>query len=177
MVVYLFTVAVGKPQNYNEGIAYESHTKYIPGSDVLAKTLQRDTTKKHDGSYNYRYETSNGISAEESGTGAHSVQGSSQYTSPEGKVISIKYTADENGYHPVGDHIPKIPDYILRALEYIKSHPYKVAGKSGVLKAPVSVGSDQNLNHHHQFPVKQQQHQYRALETRPRPIARQSRLH
>lgn len=54
------------------------------------------------------------------------VTGEVNYVSPEGRVIELKYTADENGFHPVGKHLPTpppIPDYILRSLEYIKAHP------------------------------------------------------
>lgn len=53
-------------------------------------------------------------------------QGSFQWTAPDGTPISIQYTADETGYHPVGDHLPTpppIPEVIVRALEYIQAHP------------------------------------------------------
>ncbi|XP_034666250.1 pupal cuticle protein [Drosophila subobscura] len=99
---------------------------YIPDSDRNTKTLQNDLQVERDGNYRYAYETSNGISASQGGLGGVSVQGGSSYTSPEGSVISVSYVADETGYHPVGDHIPKVPDYILRALEYIRTHPYQV---------------------------------------------------
>nr|CAA29610.1 cuticle protein [Drosophila pseudoobscura] len=99
---------------------------YIPDSDRNTKTLQNDLQVERDGNYRYAYETSNGISATQEGLGGVSVQGGSSYTSPEGSVISVSYVADETGYHPVGDHIPKVPDYILRALEYIRAHPYQV---------------------------------------------------
>ncbi|XP_020810132.1 pupal cuticle protein [Drosophila serrata] len=99
---------------------------YIPDSDRNTKTLQNELQVERDGNYRYAYETSNGISASQAGLGGVSVQGGSSYTSPEGSVISVNYVADEFGYHPVGDHIPKVPDYILRALEYIRTHPYQV---------------------------------------------------
>ncbi|XP_050301291.1 pupal cuticle protein 20-like [Anthonomus grandis grandis] len=76
-----------------------------------------------DGTYRYQYETGNSISAEEQGeargqgTKAH---GSYSYTSPEGEVVSISYTADENGYNPQGSHIPTpppIPEAILKSLQ------------------------------------------------------------
>lgn len=79
-----------------------------------------------DGSYSYVYRTSNGINAEESGIGGVSAQGSYDYTGSDGVPISITYTADENGYRPVGDAIPvspPIPEYIQRALEYIRNNP------------------------------------------------------
>lgn len=57
--------------------------------------------------------------------GGHHAQGASSYVSPEGVPIQLTYTADENGFHPQGAHIPPVPDYILRALEWIAAHPYQ----------------------------------------------------
>lgn len=81
----------------------------------------------------FRYETANGISAQESGAQkaigpeAGSVaQGSYSYTSPEGKQVSISYIADENGFRAVGDAIPTpppLPPAIARALAFIAAHP------------------------------------------------------
>ncbi|XP_075168270.1 cuticular protein 47Eg-like [Haematobia irritans] len=56
------------------------------------------------------------------------VKGSYAFTSPEGEQVSVQYTADENGYHvdsaqPLLPTPPPIPDYILKAIEYIKAHP------------------------------------------------------
>lgn len=87
-----------------------------------------------DGSYSYSYETGNGITGEESGSlkdiGAEEpalqVQGSNQYTDPEGNVISLQYVANENGFQPQGDHIPTpppIPEAIQRALAYLATAP------------------------------------------------------
>ncbi|CAD7081989.1 unnamed protein product [Hermetia illucens] len=79
-----------------------------------------------DGSYQYAYETSNGISVQEQGVGSHQASGGFAYISPEGHPIQIKYTADEHGFHPDGAHLPvppPIPDYILRSLEWNAAHP------------------------------------------------------
>ncbi|XP_053602278.1 larval cuticle protein LCP-22-like [Plodia interpunctella] len=85
-----------------------------------------------DGSYNYNYETDNGIAAQEQGVpkafGGNPpvapvvAQGSFSWVSPEGQPISITYTADENGYQPQGDSLPTpppVPEAILRSLDYI----------------------------------------------------------
>lgn len=73
--------------------------------------------------YNYALETGNGISAQEQGdargegTRAH---GGFSYTAPDGQVIQIQYTADENGFQPQGIHIPTappVPEEILKAIE------------------------------------------------------------
>lgn len=75
---------------------------------------------KHSGAYNYRYDTSNGISAHENGVGGYASGGSVQWRSPENVPILLTYTADATGYHPQGDHLPTphpIPDYILKSIE------------------------------------------------------------
>lgn len=73
-------------------------------------------------SYNYSYETSNGISAEESGVATNGVraQGGYAYTGDDGYQYSVTYTADENGFQPQGEHLPTphpIPEEILKSIE------------------------------------------------------------
>lgn len=73
-------------------------------------------------SYLYSYETSNGISAEESGVATNGVkaQGGFSYTGDDGQAYSLTYTADENGFQPQGEHLPTphpIPEEILRSIE------------------------------------------------------------
>lgn len=92
---------------------------------VLTKYVNQVNT---DGSYNYEYASSNGLDVAETGVGSSYASGSYSYTSPEGQPIQLTYTADENGYQPQGDHLPTpppIPDYILRGLAYIESHPFE----------------------------------------------------
>lgn len=96
-------------------------------ADSEAVITKYNSEVNPDGSYAYEYGTSNNIAAEESGVGAVYAKGSVQYTAPDGQPIHLEYTADENGYQPKGDHLPTpppIPDYILRALEYIEAHPF-----------------------------------------------------
>lgn len=88
-----------------------------------------------DGSYNYAFETGNGILAEEQGylknagnpeQEAQSAQGQYEYTSPEGQVIRLIYSADENGFQPQGDHLPTpppVPAAIQRALDWLAANP------------------------------------------------------
>ncbi|XP_017886998.1 endocuticle structural glycoprotein ABD-4 [Ceratina calcarata] len=82
--------------------------------------LHWNKQQEHDGTYKTSYETGNNIIAEESGyikkfgEGADQTeglvqQGSFSYTSPEGKLITTHYTADETGFHATGDHIPTPP--------------------------------------------------------------------
>ncbi|KAJ8920785.1 hypothetical protein NQ315_004926, partial [Exocentrus adspersus] len=87
-----------------------------------------------DGSYEFVYETGNGIFVQEEGKARSisdenvdlAVQGSFLYTDPEGKEIHLSYIADENGYQPQGEHLPTpppIPPQIQRALDWIAAHP------------------------------------------------------
>ncbi|XP_011196048.2 pupal cuticle protein Edg-78E [Zeugodacus cucurbitae] len=77
------------------------------------------------GIYRYAYSTSNGIAVQAAGSALEAI-GIFSYTSPEGIPIEVRYIADELGFHAVGRHLPRpppIPDYILRSLEYIRTHP------------------------------------------------------
>lgn len=63
----------------------------------------------------YRYETSDGVKREESaelknaGTEneAISVRGTISWVAPDGVTYTLNYIADENGFQPQGDHLPK----------------------------------------------------------------------
>ncbi|KAH8393262.1 hypothetical protein KR215_000662, partial [Drosophila sulfurigaster] len=77
--------------------------------------------------YNYLYETENGILGEESGRiekqtegDAIRSQGFYHYTGDDGLLYRVDYVADENGFVPVGEHIPKVPEHIPRLLAYLK---------------------------------------------------------
>lgn len=89
----------------------------------------RQDADVHPEGYSYSYETSNGISAQEQGRlqgDAIAAQGSFQYTASDGSPIQVSYVADENGFQPQGAHLPTpppIPDHVLKALEYIRTHP------------------------------------------------------
>ncbi|XP_026739811.1 cuticle protein 3-like [Trichoplusia ni] len=72
--------------------------------------------------YHYAYDTENGIQAEETGYEANGIQaaGSYSYTGDDGKVYSVRYTADANGFQPQGAHLPTsppVPEAIARSLE------------------------------------------------------------
>ncbi|XP_075162623.1 pupal cuticle protein-like [Haematobia irritans] len=91
--------------------------------DKHADTIRFESNIEYDGTFNYVYETTNGITAEQKSNGEHSVKGGYAYYSPEGKLITMAYVADELGYHPRSSLLPTpppIPPAILRSLEYIR---------------------------------------------------------
>ncbi|CAK1554320.1 unnamed protein product [Leptosia nina] len=114
-----------------------SHILPHPGSERDAKILKQELDVGVEGQYQWAIETENGISAQARGAlnnpqaenPAQVAQGQAQWTSPEGEVVSLQYTADENGYQVQGSHIPTpppIPEAIAKALEFIRSHPPQV---------------------------------------------------
>ncbi|XP_055912857.1 endocuticle structural protein SgAbd-6-like [Eupeodes corollae] len=77
-------------------------------SDRPAVTLRDTRNNNGIDNYQFDFETSNGIQRQETGelkqveeNSAIVVRGSASWTSPEGTLIELKYTADENGYHPI----------------------------------------------------------------------------
>ncbi|XP_059059917.1 uncharacterized protein LOC131853116 [Achroia grisella] len=84
----------------------------------------------HNGVFHYSYEGGDGTKAFEKGelktyddekTG-EAVVGGFSYKDKDGQDYSLSYTADENGYRPVGAHLPTpppIPPAIARALKYL----------------------------------------------------------
>ncbi|XP_058819535.1 larval cuticle protein LCP-17-like [Topomyia yanbarensis] len=112
LFVALFAVACAAPQGSS--------------SDSTAPIVSDTSDIKPDGSFQYSYETGNGIKAESQGSlksvqvpkadgsGTEEAQalvqtGSFSYKSPDGTPIELKYTADENGFHPEGSHLPVAP--------------------------------------------------------------------
>ena len=41
--------------------------------------------------------------------GGHTARGGWSYISPEGVEVNLSFVADENGYQPVGEHLPTPP--------------------------------------------------------------------
>ncbi|XP_044751026.1 endocuticle structural glycoprotein SgAbd-4-like [Coccinella septempunctata] len=93
-----------------------------------------------DGSYQWNYETENGIQAEERGAlkaGSPDpileATGGFSYTADDGTPIQLQYIANENGFQPQGAHLPTpppIPAAILRSLEYNAAHPEEDEGNA-----------------------------------------------
>ncbi len=50
-----------------------------------------------------------GTTRDESGVGGVRQTGGWEYVGPDGKVYSVRFVADENGFQPIGDHLVQIP--------------------------------------------------------------------
>lgn len=102
------------------------------GSTEPVPIIRDDSQINGDGSYQYTYETGNGISADQKGelkkvgdVEALAVQGEYKYPGEHGD-IEVSYTADENGFQPKGAHLPTappVPEAIQRALAYLATAP------------------------------------------------------
>ncbi|CAH0727811.1 unnamed protein product, partial [Brenthis ino] len=103
------------------------------GSTEPIPILRQDSQVNADGSYQYAFETGNGISADEKGdlkkvgdVDALEVSGQFQYPSEDGSNIQLTYIANENGFQPQGAHLPTappVPEAIQRALAYLATAP------------------------------------------------------
>ncbi|RZC42800.1 Chitin bind 4 domain containing protein [Asbolus verrucosus] len=86
----------------------------------LAKILDYHSEHTGTGHYFFRFESSDGIVREEEGNVLDEnsqdspviMKGSYSYTDETGKVYTVRYLADENGFHPEGEHI-KVPSYVV----------------------------------------------------------------
>ncbi|KAE8739216.1 Cuticle Protein CPR RR-1 16 [Frankliniella occidentalis] len=96
---------------------------------AAAPILQYSNDVNPDGSFQYSYQTGDGISAQAAGftrnlgikdAEAQVVQGSYSYTGPDGVVYTVNYIADENGYRAQGAHLPTPPAVaaVPKALPY-----------------------------------------------------------
>lgn len=83
-----------------------------------AQILRYENEQSEDHSYNFAFDTSDGISRQEQAelknVGAEDeamvVRGSFSYTGDDGIVYTINYIADENGFRPQGAHLPVAPE-------------------------------------------------------------------
>ncbi|PSN37823.1 Endocuticle structural glycoprotein SgAbd-2 [Blattella germanica] len=128
VLLALVAAATARPQFGHQPNGGQQYTTPIP-------IISQNSIVNPDGSYQWSYETANGIAAREEGylknagnpeLEAQVAQGQFSYTGDDGIPISLTYTADENGFVPQGAHLPTpppIPIAIQRALEYLATQP------------------------------------------------------
>ncbi|KAF2893046.1 hypothetical protein ILUMI_13129 [Ignelater luminosus] len=116
---------------------YRPQPNYQPSPGKVIAILRQASEVNPDGSYQWNYETENGIAAEEQGhlqqsaaskEAGTAAQGSYHYTAPDGTPVAVQYVADENGFQPQSNVLPvppPIPPQIARALEWIAAHPQR----------------------------------------------------
>ncbi|GJQ71766.1 hypothetical protein Trydic_g11459 [Trypoxylus dichotomus] len=109
----------------------------VPGKRTYVSILRQRQEIDPIGSYNWQFETENGITANEQGrirpisgqagsVEALRAEGEYKYTSPDGIPIYVNYVADEDGFQPQSDILPTpppVPEYIIRSLEWQRAHP------------------------------------------------------
>ncbi|XP_073980746.1 endocuticle structural glycoprotein ABD-4-like [Rhodnius prolixus] len=127
LIACLISVATAAPQL--------GGFKQTPGDQIAIVSQTNDFNP--DGSYQWSYETANGIKGEEQGSlkpaqdpkdgNVVVVRGSYSYTAPDGQVIQVIYVSDDlGGFQPQGAHLPTpppIPPEIQRSLDFIASQP------------------------------------------------------
>ncbi|XP_061384220.1 uncharacterized protein LOC116772167 [Danaus plexippus] len=107
---------------FNIPYTYSPRTERIQAQrDREAVILNYDSEITPDG-YAYSFDTSNGIHVDEKATALNGVRatGSYSYIGDDGKLYNVSYTADENGFRPIGDHLPSpppIPNAIMKVIE------------------------------------------------------------
>lgn len=118
-VDYFFQIFVGIwGLNCFKEIKLPKKIKNIPKISIISNLTLIFPSKQNDNigldSYNFGYETSDGIKREESavvnnfGSDVEElvVRGTISWISPEGETINFNYVADKDGYRPEGTHIP-----------------------------------------------------------------------
>ncbi|XP_018793327.1 PREDICTED: larval cuticle protein 8-like [Bactrocera latifrons] len=91
-----------------------AHTVTAAPVEKLVEIVRQDADVVPE-SYEFGFETSDGTQHEEEGqlkivgtdSEAITVKGSYKYVGDDGVTYNVSYTADEHGFQPLGDHLPK----------------------------------------------------------------------
>jgi len=75
-----------------------------------------NNTPNQDGEYNFNFATNDGIERQEVGRPGF-IEGRYSYTGDDGRLVSVEYTADETGFHPV---TPPPPASVQRLLAHLQ---------------------------------------------------------
>ncbi|XP_014099673.1 endocuticle structural glycoprotein SgAbd-3 [Bactrocera oleae] len=99
------------------------------------KLISNEAMVEYDGKFHYHYELGDGSKASQDGVlkkvdaehDGESIEGKFAFVADDGKEYLVSYIADENGYQPVGEHLPTpppVPESVLKTLKYLEEHPY-----------------------------------------------------
>ena len=108
--------------------AFYKPPSFKPGNIQIIRDYVSNTVKYQNNigldKFNYAFETENGIKMSENGISRNGIQaqGGYSYTGDDGKVYSVVYTADKNGYRPTGNHLPTPPPIPAEILESLKQN-------------------------------------------------------
>ncbi|CAD7013191.1 endocuticle structural glycoprotein SgAbd-3 [Ceratitis capitata] len=97
--------------------------------------ISNEAMVEYDGKFHYHYELGDGSKASQDGVlknvdpehQGESIEGKFAFVGDDGKEYLVSYIADENGYQPIGDHLPTpppVPESVLKTLKYLEEHPY-----------------------------------------------------
>ncbi|XP_034658674.1 endocuticle structural protein SgAbd-6 isoform X1 [Drosophila subobscura] len=89
---------------------------YSDAASDVPQILKYENEKMDGDGYAFSFETSDGISRQETATLKHpgtpleaiAVQGSVNWVGPDGVQYKLNYLADENGFQPQGEHLPQL---------------------------------------------------------------------
>ncbi|XP_014363476.2 uncharacterized protein LOC106714870 [Papilio machaon] len=141
------TIPTPTTENYkNTAVKDQSQVKIVKRKrtrdPVVPIVTERNVVYAHSGNFHYSFEGGDGTKVFEDGSlksindeTGEVVSGGFSYQDKDGNDISLSYTADENGYRPIGAHLPTpppIPPEIARALAYLatKSTPQPITERT-----------------------------------------------
>ncbi|CAG7723270.1 unnamed protein product [Allacma fusca] len=118
-------------------VAFIGLAAAAPRPDAPEVTIVRSSHDiNDDGSFSWVSETSDGTLVSQSGRIKNPeepdqekrillLEGEFKYVADNGDNINLKYTADENGFQPIGEHLPTAPptpDHVLKTLEILNAN-------------------------------------------------------
>jgi len=98
----------------------------------LPVILMHKQALQEDGGFQYAFAADNGLRQGESIRPDGSRTGAYSYTDPDGKEISVKYTAGKDGFRIIqGDHVPKAPVAVVPLQQQSLTPAYVPSPSSG----------------------------------------------
>merc|ERR1712032_1704158 len=124
-VVTLSAPVLARRQNFEEPDFVDEDRQGRQSGDIGVALGVLNNPPREDGAYNSNFANDDGSSRQEVGNPASSamtVSGSYSFFTPEGELVEMQYTADENGYHASGSHMPTTPPpppHVQRLLDHL----------------------------------------------------------